>query len=65
MSTMVQTPVRVEPPSALTGEIISPGWAFVETATPLNGARMPVSSRAVRHTSIEVVPVVWTIRGPC
>ena len=46
MSTMVQTPVRMKPPPALTGEIISPGWASVETATPLNGARMTVSSRA-------------------
>ena len=38
VSTMVQTPVRMKPPPALTGEIISPGWASVETATPLNGA---------------------------
>ena len=46
MSTMVQTPVRMKPPPALTGEIIPPDWASVETATPLNGARMTVSSRA-------------------
>ena len=32
MSTMVHTPVRVKPPPALTGEIISPGLASVETA---------------------------------
>ena len=31
--------------------MISPGWASLETATPLNGARMTVSSRAVRRTS--------------
>ena len=52
MSTMVQTPVRVKPPPALTGEIISPGCASFEMATPLNGARMTVSSSAVRRTSI-------------
>ena len=49
---MLQTPVRVEPPSALTGEVISPGWASVETATPLNGARMTVSSGGISRTSI-------------
>ena len=31
---MVQTPVRVKPPPALTGEIISPGCASFEMATP-------------------------------
>ena len=52
MSTIVQIPVRVKPPPAETGEIISPGCASFEIATPLNGARMTVSSSAVRRTSI-------------
>ena len=47
MSTMVQMPVRVKPPPAETGETISPGCASFEIATPLNGARMTVSSRSV------------------
>ena len=37
MSTIVQMPVRVKPPPADTGEIISPGCASFEIATPLNG----------------------------
>ena len=40
-------PVRVKPPPADTGETISPGCASFEIATPLNGARMTVSSIAV------------------
>ena len=40
MSTIVQMPVRVNPPPADTGETISPGCASFEIATPLNGARM-------------------------
>ena len=47
MSTMVQMPVRVKPPPAETGDTISPGCASLEMATPLNGARMTVSSSAV------------------
>ena len=39
MSTIVQMPVRVKPPPAETGEIISPGCASFEIATPSNGAR--------------------------
>ena len=45
MSTIVQMPVRVNPPPADIGEIISPGCAFFEIATPANGARMTMSSR--------------------
>ena len=44
MSTIVQMPVRVKPPPADIGEIISPGWAFLEVTMPANGARMTVSS---------------------
>src|SRR3989304_2678440 len=44
MSTIVEMPVRVNPPPAETGETISPGWASFEIATPSNGARMIVSS---------------------
>ena len=43
MSTMVQMPVRVKPPPADTGEIISPGCASFEIATPSNGARTTMS----------------------
>ena len=39
MSTIVPMPVRVKPPPADTGEIISPGCASFEMATPSNGAR--------------------------
>ena len=48
MSTIVATPVRVKPPPADTGEIISPGCASLEMATPSNGAAagtMPTESR--------------------
>ena len=44
MSTMVEMPVRVKPPPAEIGEIISPGCASFEIATPANGARITVSS---------------------
>ena len=47
MSTSVQMPVRVKPPPAETGEIISPGWASFEIATPSNGARTTMSTRSV------------------
>ncbi len=51
MSTIVQMPVRVKPPPADTGEIISPGCASFEIATPENGARMTVSSDLVRRSA--------------
>ena len=44
MSTIVPMPVRVKPPPAEIGEIISPGCADLATTTPLNGARMTVLS---------------------
>ncbi len=44
MSTIVQMPVRVKPPPADMGEIISPGCAFFEVTMPAKGARMIVSS---------------------
>ena len=47
MSTMVQMPVRVKPPPADTGEIISPGCASLEMAMPSNGARTTMSVRSV------------------
>ena len=47
MSTIVQMPVRVKPPPADTGEIISPGCASLEIATPSNGARTTMSVRSV------------------
>ena len=40
MSTMVPMPVRVKPPPAEIGEIISPGCADFATTTPLKGARI-------------------------
>jgi hypothetical protein len=45
MSTIVPIPVRVNPPPAEIGEIISPGCADFVTTTPLNGARITVFSR--------------------
>ncbi len=51
MSTRVQMPVRVKPPPAETGEIISPGWASLVMATPEKGARMTVSSMSWRRTA--------------
>ena len=48
MSTIVHTPVRVKPPPAESGEIISPGCALRSTTTPPNGARIAcLSSTAV------------------
>ena len=47
MSTMVPMPVRVKPPPADTGEIISPGCASFEITTPPNGARTTMSVRFV------------------
>ena len=47
MSTMVLMPVRVKPPPAETGDTISPGCASFDSATPLNGARITMSSIAV------------------
>ena len=44
MSTIVQMPVRVKPPPADMGEIISPGCAFLTVTMPVKGARMIVSS---------------------
>ena len=49
MSTIVPMPVRVKPPPADTGEIISPGCASFEIATPSNGARTVMSARSVRR----------------
>ena len=49
MSTIVQMPVRVKPPPADTGEIISPGCASFEIAMPSNGARTTMSARSVRR----------------
>ncbi len=50
MSTMVPMPVRVKPPPAEIGEIISPGWADLATTTPENGARITVLSSWTRAT---------------
>ena len=44
MSTIVPMPVRVNPPPAETGEIISPGCASFEMTIPLNGARTTMSA---------------------
>jgi len=46
ISTMVPMPVRVNPPPAETGEIISPGCADLLITTPVNGARITRSSSA-------------------
>jgi hypothetical protein len=45
-------PVRVKPPPADIGEIISPGCAFFEVTMPLNGARMIVSSNCCCQVAI-------------
>src|SRR5690349_23675001 len=50
MSTMVPMPVRVKPPPAEIGEIISPGCADFVTTTPLKGARMTVLSSCTSAT---------------
>ncbi len=57
MSTMVQTPVRVKPPPAEIGEIISPGCALRSTTTPPNGARIAClsSTAALRCASSRAV----------
>ena len=47
MSTIVQMPVRVKPPPAEIGEIISPGWALRSTTTPPKGARILCLSSTV------------------
>ena len=54
MSTMVQMPVRVNPPPAEMGEIISPGCAALAITTPPNGARISISSsnRRCRSTAL-------------
>jgi len=59
MSTIVPMPVRVKPPPADTGEIISPGCASFETTMPLNGARTTVSARFVfcRLTWLSATPI--------
>ena len=44
MSTMVPMPVRIDPPPAEIGEIISPGCAAFTVTTPANGARTMVLS---------------------
>ena len=52
MSTIVPMPVRVKPPPAEMGEIISPGCADLATTTPAKGARITVLSSctlATRH----------------
>jgi hypothetical protein len=49
---MVEMPVRVKPPPADTGDTISPGCASLDSATPLNGARMTVLSKSVCCTAI-------------
>ena len=54
MSTIVAMPVRVKPPPADIGEIISPACAFFETTTPPNGARITASSTSCCRT--------WTAR---
>ena len=51
MSTMVQMPVRVKPPPAETGEIISPGCAALAITTPPKGARICMSSSRRRCTA--------------
>ena len=40
MSTRVQMPVRVKPPPAERGEMISPAWAALSITTPEKGARI-------------------------
>ena len=59
MSTIVPMPVRVKPPPAETGEIISPGCASFEITTPLNGARttMSVSWVFCRLTWLSATPI--------
>ncbi len=53
MSTMVPMPVRVKPPPAEMGEIISPGCAALVTTTPAKGARITVLSICTWATSTD------------
>ena len=53
MSTMVPMPVRVKPPPADRGEIISPGWADLAITTPAKGARTTVLSSWTLATSTD------------
>ena len=50
MSTIVPMPVRVKPPPAEMGEIISPGCADLATTMPANGARITVLSSCTLAT---------------
>ncbi len=61
MSTSVPMPVRVKPPPAEFGEIISPGWASLVVITPEKGARMTVSSTSWRRaaTSRAATSTCW------
>ena len=59
MSTIVQMPVRVKPPPADTGEIISPGCASFEIAMPSNGARTTMSARSVLR-ALTWLSATWT-----
>ena len=67
MSTIVPMPVRVKPPPAEIGEIISPGCAFFETATPANGARMTVFVQVLaleRRRAARRHSTCWPRRSP-
>ena len=44
-------PVRVKPPPAEIGEIISPGWAALATTIPLKGARTTVLATCTSATA--------------
>jgi len=64
MSTMVPMPVRVKPPPAEIGEIISPGCADLAITTPLNGARMTVLSSCTCATASDSCATLicsWTL----
>jgi hypothetical protein len=60
MSTTVPMPVRVKPPPAEMGEIISPGCASLVVTTPSNGARMTMSSICCCHKATWRSPVVMS-----
>ena len=51
MSTIVAMPLRVKPPPAEIGEIISPGCAALTVTTPANGARTIVLSSCTCATA--------------
>src|SRR5438094_599463 len=55
MSTMVPMPVRVKPPPAEIGEIISPGCAALAITMPVNGARITVLSSCTCATVTDSV----------